>query len=197
MFVGIYLLNDIIEDANHHTMPRQITADQRAQVTMVTYNVIDPGFTVYGCLHLHRQTGRTQNSGLVNFVPEPRLPFVKISSIYRKTTAKAWNWYQRWLWRVEHEFPLGIVCRPENRTALFRCSVAPGNFRWNDPKRRAPFTFQPDFLETFVNGRLFTSSDFTWLSTSKSGKSRIKNSSLVSPKHLKVLPLENVQCSVV
>ena len=85
----------------------------------------------------------------------------------------------------------------KNRTDLFTCSVAPGNFRWNDPKRRAPFTFQPDFLETFVNGRLFTSSDFTWLSTSKSGKSRIKNSSLVSPKHLKVLPLENVQCSVV
>ena len=53
MFVGIYLLNDIIEDANHHTMHRQIPADQRAQVTMVTYNVIDPGFTVYGCLHLH------------------------------------------------------------------------------------------------------------------------------------------------
>ena len=67
----------------------------------------------------------------------------------------------------------------KNRTDLFRCSVAPGNFRWNDPKRRAPFTFQPDFLETFVNGRLFIISDFTFLSTSKSGKSRIKNSSLV------------------
>ena len=53
----------------------------------------------------------------------------------------------------------------KNRTDLFRCSVAPGNFRWNDPKRRAPFTFQPDFLETFVNGRLFTISDFTFLST--------------------------------
>ena len=42
----------------------------------------------------------------------------------------------------------------KDRTDLFRCSVAPGNFRWNDPKRRVPFTFQPDFLETFVNGRL-------------------------------------------
>jgi len=30
-----------------------------------------------------------QNSGLVNFVPESRLPFVQISSIYRKTAAKA------------------------------------------------------------------------------------------------------------
>ena len=40
----------------------------------------------------------TQNSGLVNFVPESRLPFVQISSIYRKTTERAWNRYQRWLW---------------------------------------------------------------------------------------------------
>ena len=65
-----------------------------------------PGFTFYGCLpFIHGQTGRssvwpnrTQNSGPVNFVPESLLPFVHISSIYRKTTAKAWNWYQRWLW---------------------------------------------------------------------------------------------------
>ena len=52
------------------------------------------------------QTGRskvwvngTQNSGLVNFVPESRLPFVQISPIYQKTTAKVWTRYQRWLWR--------------------------------------------------------------------------------------------------
>ena len=45
--------------------------------------------------HLHGQTGRftvwvnaKQSSGLVNFVPESRLPFVQISSIYRKTAAK-------------------------------------------------------------------------------------------------------------
>ena len=53
------------------------------------------------------QTGRftvwvngTQNSGLTNFVPESR--FVQISSIYQKTTAKAWtryDRYQRWIWR--------------------------------------------------------------------------------------------------
>ena len=52
------------------------------------------------------QTGRskvwvngTQNSGLVSFVPESRLPFVQISPIYQTTTAKAWTRYQRWLWR--------------------------------------------------------------------------------------------------
>ena len=31
----------------------------------------------------------TQNLGLVNFVPESRLPFVQISFIFRKTIAKA------------------------------------------------------------------------------------------------------------
>ena len=53
---------------------------------------------------LHGQTIRfmvwvngSQSSGLVNFVPESPLPFVQISSIYRKTAAKALNWYQRWL----------------------------------------------------------------------------------------------------
>ena len=46
--------------------------------------------------HLHGQTGRftvwvngSQSLGLVNFVQESRLPFVQISSIYRKTAAKA------------------------------------------------------------------------------------------------------------
>ena len=50
--------------------------------------------------HLHEQTGRLtvrvngkQNSGLVNFVLES-LTFVQIGSIYRKTAAKAGNWYQ-------------------------------------------------------------------------------------------------------
>ena len=37
----------------------------------------------------------TQNSGLV--AQELGLPFEQISSIYRKTSANAWNWYQRWL----------------------------------------------------------------------------------------------------
>ena len=36
-----------------------------------------------------------QNSGQVNFVPESRLLFVQISSIYLKKNAKSWNWYQR------------------------------------------------------------------------------------------------------
>lgn len=59
MFVGIYLLNDIIEDANHHTMLRQIPADQRAQVTMVTHHVIDQAslFTVVYLLYMGKPVG--------------------------------------------------------------------------------------------------------------------------------------------
>ena len=71
---------------------------------------IKPGRTWFlsgkTCYHLHGQTGRftvwvngKQNSRLVNFTPESCSPFVRISSIYRKTTEKAWNWCQRWLWR--------------------------------------------------------------------------------------------------
>ena len=35
-----------------------------------------------------------------NFVVESHLPLIaQISYIHQKPTAKAWNWYQRWLWR--------------------------------------------------------------------------------------------------
>ena len=46
------------------------------------------------------------------------------------------------------EIPFGIF-RPEKQDYLFRRSIATGHFQWNDPKSRAPFTFQTDFLENF------------------------------------------------
>ena len=53
--------------------------------------------------HLHWTTRQstvwangTQNSGLINFIPESILPFLQISSNYWKVTTKAWTWYQRW-----------------------------------------------------------------------------------------------------
>ena len=81
--------------------------------------------------HLHGQTSRftvwvngSQSSGLVNFVPESRFPFVEISSINRKTAVKAWNWYQRWLWRNGTRISLWNI--PSGKTGLpfqmFRCS---------------------------------------------------------------------------
>ena len=61
---------------------------------------------------------------VVNFVPESRLPFVQISSIYRKTAAKAWNRYQRRLWR--NGTLISVWNIPPRKTGLpfqmFRCS---------------------------------------------------------------------------
>ena len=48
--------------------------------------------------------------------------FVQISFSYRKTAAKVWNWFQRWLWRNGTRIS---VC-PSGRTGvpfrMFRCS---------------------------------------------------------------------------
>ena len=78
---------------------------------------------VYHLHAIHGQTGRstvwangTQNSGLVNFVPESRLPFVQISSIYQKTTAKAWTRFQRWLWRNGTQISVWNI--PSGKTGL-------------------------------------------------------------------------------
>ena len=49
-------------------------------------------------------------------------------SFTEKTATKAWNWFQRWLFKqMEHEFPFG-TSRPEKRTAFSGCSVPLGNF---------------------------------------------------------------------
>ena len=81
--------------------------------------------------YLHGQTGRftvwangKQNSRLVNLVPESRLPFVQITSIHPKTAAKAWNWYERRLWRNGTRISVWNI--PTVETGLpfqtFRCS---------------------------------------------------------------------------
>ena len=90
---------------------------------------------------------KIQIGDLVNFVPESRLPFAQISSIYQKNgresikliskvALKKWNKNFRETFRLEKQ------------DYLFRCSIT-GNFRRNDPKSRVPFTFQSDFPETF------------------------------------------------
>ena len=76
-----------------------------------------------------------------NNIPESRLPFVQISSIYQKTAAKAW--YKDGFEEMEHEFPFGII-RPENHDYLFRCSL---NFQPERHKSRDPFTF---YLKWFL-----------------------------------------------
>ena len=49
---------------------------------------------------------------------------------------------------MEQKFLLGIFCL-ENRTTFSDVPLLLEIFRWNDPKRCVPFTFQLDF----VNGK--------------------------------------------
>ena len=100
---------------------------------------------------LHGQTGGftvwangAQNSELVNFIPESWLSFFKnqfhlpkngldgLKLVSKKALSK-WNTN----FRLEYSVP-------KNTTTLL-----PEIFRWNDPKGRVPFTFQPDIRQTF------------------------------------------------
>ena len=81
--------------------------------------------------HLHGQTGRStvqangaQNSGLVNFVQESRLPFVRIISIYWKTTANTNYRLEYSVWK--------------NSTTFSPVPQVPEIFRWNDQKSHVP-----------------------------------------------------------
>ena len=92
-----------------------------------------------------------QNSRLVNFVPEQRLPFAKISFIYRKRLGRRATGIKDSFEEVEHEFPFGTF-RPQkkkNRTTLSDVPLLPEIFHWNDPKSRVPFSFQQNFPDTF------------------------------------------------
>ena len=77
-----------------------------------------------------------------------RLPFVQISSIYWKTAAKVWNWYQRWLWRNGTRISVCNIWSGKKRTTISGVPLLPEIFRWEaDPKSHVPFTFRPDFPE--------------------------------------------------
>ena len=97
----------------------------------------------------------TQNSGLVSFARGSRLPFVQISSIYRKTTAKAWNCYQRWLWRNGTRISVwNIPSGKKKQDYLFRCSLTSGHFPLEWPKKSCFIYFSTGFSRNlFVNGK--------------------------------------------
>ena len=89
----------------------------------------------------------------LNFAPQSRLPFVQILSIYRdgreglklesKMAENKWS-----------QFPFETF-RPERQDYFFKSApLLPKLFRWYDTKSRVPFTFQPDFPETFCYGKL-------------------------------------------
>ena len=99
------------------------------------------------------QNGK-QNSGLVNFVQESRLPFTLISYIYRKTAAKGWNWYHRWLWRNATRTSVWNI--PTGKTGLafqmFRCFR---KFSAGGRTRKVVFYLLSNriFRKLFVNGK--------------------------------------------
>ena len=67
-------------------------------------------------------------------LPESRLPFVQISSLYRKTAAKASNWYQRWLWRNGTRISVWNIPSRKNGTTFSDVPLLPDSFHWNNPK---------------------------------------------------------------
>ena len=101
-------------------------------------------FTVYAS----GQTGRStvwvkgkQNSGKINFDPESRVPFERMEGCPIHTNGIEDGFELE----IENEFPFGIL-RPEKQDYPSRCSVAPGDFRWNEPKSRVPL---PEIMLNF------------------------------------------------
>ena len=90
-----------------------------------------------------------QNSGLVNFIPEQRLPFTKISFIYRKRPRRRETGIKDSFEEMEHEFPFGIF-RAEKQDYLIICSVVPGNFPLARPKKSCSIYFQTGFSGYFL-----------------------------------------------
>ena len=86
-----------------------------------------------------------QNSRLVSFVPELRLPFaVTFTEIRpRRSETGIKDGFQE----MEHEFSFGAF-RSGKRTT-FSDFPFPEIFHRNDPKRSVPLTFQPGFPQTF------------------------------------------------
>ena len=103
---------------------------------------------------------------MVSFLSESGVPFAQINSINRKTAAKSWNWYQRWLEETEHEFLFGTF-RPGKQDTFwdvlslleiwkivykFLSNPIFSNFKLNGKQPR--FTTQWDKFETQCH-RLF------------------------------------------
>ena len=106
--------------------------------------------------HLHGRTGGfmvlvngSQSSGLVNFVPESPLPFVQISSNYRKKSREGLKLVSKMAlkeWNTNFRLEYSIW---KNRTNFCRCSVAPGNFPLGRPKKLCSIYFPTGFPENF------------------------------------------------
>ena len=124
----------------------------------IIYNITSNQFWLFQSTKVSNwQTGRAtvwvnraQNSGLVNFVPKLPLPFVQISSIYRKKKKRndgprrPETGIKYGFEETEHEFPIGMLL-PEKQDYLFRCSVVPRNFSLERPKKQCSIFFPTGF----------------------------------------------------
>ena len=85
---------------------------------------LSPASARFSHFFLHLSTVLTERLFTTILGAWNRLPFVQISSIYWKTAAKAWNWYQRWLWR--NGTRISVCNISSGKTGLpfqlFRCS---------------------------------------------------------------------------
>ena len=94
--------------------------------------------------HLQLYVGKPTSSRFrqMGIVPESRLPFAQISSIYSKTAAKAWNCYQRWLERMKS----WKFCNFVPKASKSCLSVGYWNETrisfWNVPSRKTGLPFQ-------------------------------------------------------
>ena len=93
----------------------------------------------------------TQTSGLVNFVPESRLPYVQIKSVPftgkepRRPDAGIKDSFEE----MEIEFSFGTFC-PEKQDFLFKCSVATGNVPPDRPEKSCSIYFPTGFSGNFL-----------------------------------------------
>ena len=87
------------------------------------------------------------------FHPTIAFTIVQISSIYWKTAAKAWNWYQRWLWR--NGIQISVWNIPSRKTRLpFRCSRCSLKFSIGKTQRVLFHLFSNQISQKiFVNGK--------------------------------------------
>ena len=110
--------------------------------------------------HLHGQNRSVHYSELVNFARNRVYHSVQIRSIYRKTAAKTWNWYQRWLFM---QFCLNHSVRKNRKTFS---DIPLLLFPIKRPKKSGPFTCQHDsFQKLFAIGKQLISQKSQWTPT--------------------------------
>ena len=76
-----------------------------------------------------------------------RVSFIyRITSVRPETGIKYGLIWRNWTRGLEYSVR-------KNKTTFSDAWLLPEIFRWNDPKSRVPFTFQPDFPDNFANGK--------------------------------------------